>query len=218
MTVQASGKTMWADDGAYPVKERLSSATEDEVLVVDIGGGAGHDLLGFRARHPDLKGRLVLEELPYMIKQVADKSDGLELVEHDFYTLQPIKGSSLPEIGQPDGCDQLTPQKGAHAYFMHQILHDYSHETCQQILRQIMPAMGNKSKILVNELVLPNQGTHWLTTSLDLGIMTSLASRERTEREFRDLFASVGLKMQGIWKHPQGYDSVMEVVLAEGGD
>lgn len=98
---------------------------------------------------------------------------------------------------------------------MHQILHDYSDETCQQILRQIMPAMGNKSKILVNELVLPDQGTHWLTTSLDLGIMTSLASRERTEAEFRDLFASVGLKMQGIWKHPQGYDSVMEVVLAE---
>lgn len=101
MTVQASGKTMWADVGAYPVKDRLSSATEDEVLVVDIGGGAGHDLLGFRARHPELKGRLVLEELPYMIKQVADRSDGIELVEHDFYTPQPIKGASLLNVYGP---------------------------------------------------------------------------------------------------------------------
>lgn len=99
---------------------------------------------------------------------------------------------------------------------MHQIMHDYSDETCRQILQQIKPAMGSQSKILINELVLPDQGAHWLTTSLDMCIMTSLAARERTEREFRGLFASVGLKMEGIWRHPQGYDSVMEVVLAEG--
>jgi hypothetical protein len=95
MAVQASSKTMWADDGAYPVKERLGSAKEDEVLVVDIGGGAGHDLLGFKENHPEVKGRLVLEELPYVIGQVdKGKLDGVELVEHDFYTPQPIKGTS----------------------------------------------------------------------------------------------------------------------------
>jgi hypothetical protein len=93
MAVQASSKTMWADDGAYPVKERLGDAREDEVLVVDIGGGAGHDLLGFRERYPEVKGRLVLEELPYVIDQVGGKLDGVELVEHDFYTPQPIKGT-----------------------------------------------------------------------------------------------------------------------------
>lgn len=93
MTVQASSKKMWADDNAYPVKERLSGAKENEVLLVDIGGGAGHDLLGFRARHSELKGRLILEELPYMINRVVDKLDGVELVEHDFYTPQPIKGT-----------------------------------------------------------------------------------------------------------------------------
>ena len=93
MAVQASGKTLWADEGAYPVKDRLGDAEEDEVLVVDLGGGSGHDLLGFKARHPNLKGRLVLEELPYMINQLAGKVDGIELVEHDFNTPQPIKGT-----------------------------------------------------------------------------------------------------------------------------
>jgi len=92
MAVQASGKTMWADEGAYPVKERLGSAEEGEVLVVDIGGGTGHDLLGLKSRYPNLKGRLVLEELPYLISQLTDKLDGVELVEHDFYKPQPIKG------------------------------------------------------------------------------------------------------------------------------
>jgi hypothetical protein len=63
------------------------------VLVVDIGGGAGHDLLGFKERHPELKGRLVLEELPYMIDRVVGKLDGVELVGHDFYDPQPVKGT-----------------------------------------------------------------------------------------------------------------------------
>ena len=85
---------------------------------------------------------------------------------------------------------------GAHAYFFHQIMHDYSDETCRNILQQIKPAMGHKSKILINELVL-----------------TCVAARERTEEEFKALFASVGLELAGIWKHPEGYDSVMEVTL-----
>ena len=96
MAVQASGKTSWADEGAYPVKARLGNAEEDEVLVVDLGGGSGHDLLGFKARHPDVKGRLVLQELPYMINQVTGKVDGIELVKHDFNTTQPIKGTFSP--------------------------------------------------------------------------------------------------------------------------
>ena len=73
--------------------------------------------------------------------------------------------------------------------------------------------MTARSKILINELVLPEKGAHWLTTALDLGVMTCLASRERTEDEFRELFASVGLEMTGVWKHPGGYDSVLEVTL-----
>ena len=92
-------------------------------------------------------------------------------------------------------------------------MHDYSDETCRHILQQIKPAMWPKSKILFNELIVPNQGAHWLTSSLDLGIMTCIAARERTEGEFRELFASVGLEIAGMWKHPEGYDSVMEVIL-----
>jgi hypothetical protein len=108
---------------------------------------------------------------------------------------------------------QLTQQLGAHAYFLHQILHDYADEPCRKILQQIKPAMESKSKILVNEVILPEQGTHWLTTSLDLGVMTCLAARERTEEQFAALFASVGLEMTGVWQHPEGVDSIMEVTL-----
>jgi hypothetical protein len=74
--------------------------------------------------------------------------------------------------------------------------------------------MASHSKILINEVVIPDEGAHWLTTSVDLGVMTCLASRERTEEEYRALFNSVGFEMTGIWKHFEGYDSVMEVTLS----
>lgn len=95
MAVQVAGEPTWADEGAYPVKERLGNAEEDEVCVVDLGGVTGHDLLALKARHPDLKGRLVLQELPYMINQAKDKLDGIELVKRDFRDPQPIKGMFL---------------------------------------------------------------------------------------------------------------------------
>lgn len=74
--------------------------------------------------------------------------------------------------------------------------------------------MASRSKILINEVVIPDQGAHWLTTSIDLGVMTCLASRERTAEEYKVLIASVGLEMTGIWKHSEGYDSIMEVTLS----
>jgi hypothetical protein len=124
-------------------------------------------------------------------------------------SLSKVHHDSDPDIGK----HQLTRDSGAHAYLLHQILHDYPDETCRKILQQIKPAMESRSKILINEVILPEQGTHWLTTSLDLGVMACLAARERTEEQFIALFASVGLEMTGIWKHPEGVDSIMEVTL-----
>ena len=83
---------------------------------------------------------------------------------------------------------------------MHNIMHDYIDSTCKHILEQIKPAMTpGYSKILINDLVLPAKDAHWLTTALDIELMMCLASRERTEKEFRDLIDSAGLKVEGIW-------------------
>ena len=71
------------------------------------------------------------------------------------------------------------------------------------------------SKLLINDFVLPDQGGHWLQTSLDWELMTGLSSRHRTEEELRSLIEGVdGLKVVGIWKHPQSLDSLIEVELA----
>ena len=65
----------------------------DGVLFVDIGGGRGHEVQNFIRKFPDAKGRMVLQELPDIVQQV-EPSDGMEVMVHDFFTPQPLKGAS----------------------------------------------------------------------------------------------------------------------------
>lgn len=89
------GRPSWMDPDFYPVEERLGkgfSKEENAVMLVDVGGGMGHDLEEFQSKHPNLPGRLVLQEQPVVIKDIKSLHKGIEPMEHDFYTPEPIKG------------------------------------------------------------------------------------------------------------------------------
>ena len=65
----------------------------DAILLVDIGGGVGHDMKHFRAKHSHLPGRLVVQDLPGTIEYARGQPhEGVELCEYDMFTPQPIKG------------------------------------------------------------------------------------------------------------------------------
>lgn len=85
------------DQGFYPVEERLGHDMRhddnDAVFLVDIGGGLGHDLEELKAKHPDIRGRLLLQDQPEVIAQISKTADGIELTAHDFFTPQPVKGT-----------------------------------------------------------------------------------------------------------------------------
>jgi hypothetical protein len=49
---------------------------------------------------------------------------------------------------------------------------------------------------------------------LDWELMASLGARHRTEREHRAMYEGAGLKLVGIWSHPQSLDSLLELELA----
>ncbi|KAF2180791.1 S-adenosyl-L-methionine-dependent methyltransferase [Zopfia rhizophila CBS 207.26] len=160
--------------------QRLArSFKEDRPLLVDVEGGMGHDLKEFKAKHGNLPERLVLQDLSETIAQIKGIKDSIEATAHDFFTPQPIKG--------------------ARAYYMHSVLHDWNDQRARKILQQIMPAMEKGySKILINENVVPDCGASWKVTSLDLLMMNLGAALERTEQQWRDLLSSVGLKITGI--------------------
>lgn len=91
MRAESEGKPTWSDGQLFPVKEKLNSVQNpDDVLIVDLGGGSGHDLEWFHKNHPEIKGRLILQDLPYLADSI--KIEGIETMAHDFFNAQPVKG------------------------------------------------------------------------------------------------------------------------------
>ena len=65
----------------------------EAVLLVDVGGNKGHEIKSFHKAHPELPGRLILQDLPPMIERVSKESpEGIELMPYDFFNRQPVKG------------------------------------------------------------------------------------------------------------------------------
>ncbi|EED15780.1 O-methyltransferase [Talaromyces stipitatus ATCC 10500] len=198
MGLYATDRPRWLDEGHFPVREILgegASEEKDAVLMVDVGGGKGHDLILFQQRYGDLPGRLILQDLPSVVKQAGQLSAGLESMGHDFFTENPIKG--------------------ARTYYFHSVLHGWPDEKCLDILRQIAAAMKRGySKLLINEIVIPDTNAHRLATSMDLLMMTVVAAEERTEQKWKYLLPLVGLKIVKIWKFEIGTESLIEAELA----
>ena len=99
MSGYRQGRASWMDAGFYPVNERLinrSLEAKGAVLIVDVGGGIGHDLEEFKLKHPEAPGRLILQERQEVIDQINQALPGIELRVHDFFTPQPVKGVFLP--------------------------------------------------------------------------------------------------------------------------
>lgn len=104
MDVWSMGRQRWFDADYYPVAERLIKGAEmsrpdaedsgENVFLVDVGGGTGHDVTGLRtAFGSKIPGRLVLQDRPEIIEH-AQVNDRDEKMAHDFLTEQPVKGSS----------------------------------------------------------------------------------------------------------------------------
>ena len=86
----------WHDK--YPAASRLENGLvggSDEVLVVDVGGNHGYDLVTFQDQNPHLLGRLVLQDLPETLSRIAQPLQRIEVMAHDFFTPQAIRGKKL---------------------------------------------------------------------------------------------------------------------------
>lgn len=87
------------------VRELLSGTSSSDVLLVDIGGNTGDDLLGFHRAYPGIPGRLIVQDLREVFAKVAaEQIKPVEVVPYDFFKPQPIQG--------------------AKAYFIKMVLHD----------------------------------------------------------------------------------------------
>jgi hypothetical protein len=95
------------------------------------------------------------------------------------------------------------------------ILHDFaSDDACRRILKNIVPAMTpGYSKLLIKDLLVPDRGAPWAFTALDVNVMQTLSGYERTESHYRELLESAGFRIDGMWRHLDAIDVVIEASL-----
>lgn len=172
----------------------LGQATSNAPLLIDIGGNDGNELVSLLNQHPTLAGGLLLQDLPGPISK-AEIPDRIAAQAYDFFTPQPVHG--------------------AKNYYMHRILHDWPDDQCREILRNQKAAMKpGYSKILINEIVIPDQGATWLEAGIDMIMLAKHASTERTESEWRDLVDSAALKIVEILGSREDLDKILVVDIS----
>ncbi|KAF4625150.1 hypothetical protein G7Y89_g13017 [Cudoniella acicularis] len=103
--------------------------------------------------------------------------------------------------------------KGARAYFLHSVLHDWPNKQCQMNFHQLKTAMKpGYSRLLIYENVLPEQNPSWKMTALVIIMMANAGGIERIENIWKELVEASGLEVNGIWTADGNYESVIEIV------
>lgn len=75
-----------------------AKTSEDDVLIVDVGGNKGHDLEEFKSKWPNAPGRLVLQDQPHVLVDIQSLDPAIEPMVHDFFTEQTLKGEFFRHI------------------------------------------------------------------------------------------------------------------------
>lgn len=224
MAGRRKGETSWTDPGFYPVNENLVEGAQegpDEVFLVDVGGGKGQNLADLHQKYPNLPGQLILQDRKPVIDEAhrSTLDPKIVLMEHDFFTEQPIKGTQIKKSPQDKILSishnyPLTYPPGARTYYIHSCLHDWPDPEALKILI----ALGNSmkkgySKLLINEYVIPDRNAHWAMTGLDILMMANFSAKERTEQNWRSLLDTAGFRIVKIWTYEPGSESLIEAEL-----
>lgn len=111
--------------------------------VVDVAGNAGHISQAISVANPSLN--FIVQDLEKVVGAADTRVQGQNMEKLKFQVYDMFK--------------QTQPVKGAEVYLLRFILHDYSDKYAAIILKNIVPAMGPNSRIIIAEMVMPEPGT-----------------------------------------------------------
>ncbi len=148
--------------------------------IVDVGGGHGFLLATMLARNPHLKGTLY--DMPHV---VAGAKDG---------PLKPV----MERCTLASGDMFRSVPAGADAYIMKHIIHDWPDEECIKILKACRKGANSGGKLLVVDNVIQPGNDFAPGKFLDLQMLIFPGGCERTEKQFRDLFAAAGWRLSRV--------------------
>ncbi|KAI5864895.1 S-adenosyl-L-methionine-dependent methyltransferase [Durotheca rogersii] len=170
MTEQHQGQRTWLD--VFDFAHHVSDSGPDTLIFVDVGGGIGQQCALLKKAHPQVPGRVVLQDQQFVLLH-AIPVEGVEKQAFDLWEEQPLKGARI--------------------YYLRNILEDYPDDRAIEIIRNTMLAMTPDSLLVIDEMIIPNQHASQRSTLQDMTMMVSLASAERTERQWDALLDRAGL-------------------------
>jgi hypothetical protein len=198
MAVYRASKPSWADDGFYPIADRLVRGFDpghSEVFLVDVGGGSGDDLRELYSKTATaLPGKLVLQDREEVVAKVKKTKEFEAQAVRDLFAPQTVKG--------------------ARAYFLRSVLRDWGDEDCVRILEGLRPALAKGySRLLINEIVVPSRGASWPVTAMDSLDLVLGGVRERTEADWNGILARAGFHVVKVYTCELGRESLIEAEL-----
>ncbi len=175
----------WVDSVNFD-EDFARNANKNEVVFVDIGGGDGGQCLEIQRAHK-FGGKIILQDRAVVIEKAAKaKEAGIEIMVHDFFTEQPVKG--------------------ARVYCIQFCLLNWNDDDCVRILASQTPAMGPESVLLISDYV---QGLRWeneggplepdlFTPAVALSSHICHGARGRSSVDYRELLQRAGLELKEV--------------------
>lgn len=159
-------------------------------VIVDVGGGNGTLIAAILVAAPNLRG--IVFDLPTGNAEAARKlevagvADRCEVLAGDFFR-------SVPN--------------GADGYILKSVIHDWDDEQSIAILKNCRNAISSNGKLLLVERVMPTRmegsRSNQRMAMLDTHMLVMPGGRERTETEYRTLFAEARFKLTRVLRLPE---------------
>jgi len=150
----------------------------DVRTLVDVGGGQGTLLAALLKAHPTMRGLLF------------DRPETVEAARRRF------EDEGLTGRGELIGGDFfLEVPRGADAYLLKNVIHDWEDEAAATIFstcRRAIPAWG---RLLIVEPMIPPPAVPSLNSLFDLILLVGYGGRSRTEAEHEHLLAAAGFSV-----------------------
>jgi hypothetical protein len=150
--------------------------------IADVGGGSGTLLAAILKSIPRARG--VLFDVQPVIESAAPVLKDAGIADR----CQTVAGSFFEEV--PPGAD---------LYILSNIIHDWDDEDALRILETCLTAMRADSRLLIIELVLPDDPRPSMGKLLDLEMLSVTPNgRQRTAAHHAELLARAGLQVTGV--------------------
>jgi ubiquinone/menaquinone biosynthesis C-methylase UbiE len=145
--------------------------------IVDVGGGNGSFVRAILARYPQSSG--VILDLPYIESQAiaSIQSDGL--ADRCRFTAGDVFKTVPPD---------------ADIYLLRFILHDWNDDDSRRILRVVRDAAAPGARVLIVEMMLPENNEPGLVQLMDINMLVMTGGRERTGEEYCRLLTESGFR------------------------